>query len=593
MQTNYPFTAIVGQDGLKDALLWLAVDPKIGGVLISGTRGTAKSTAARALADLLPFGTPFVDLPVGSTEDRVIGSIDVSALLSGGERRFEPGLLARANDGVLYVDEVNLLPDHIVDVLLDAVAMGKNIVERDGASFVHDARIALVGSMNPEEGELRPQLLDRFGLCVAVANDDDLERRTEIAARRMAFELDATAFCSEYMATSRELGERIATARAMLARVQIDRSSLQYAAKLAIAARVEGMRADLTIVRTARAIAALDARMTVTLADIDRASEPALAHRRREGAPDPPSDPRKRPEPSGSSAPSSSPAGKPSSEQQAVVFDVGALLDVKRDATAILLKKGPLRENGQASRGRSDANVARGHARHSLQSVGPIAPIATIRAAVLERIAHVGSLQVQERHLRFVQRRGRQRQLIIFVVDASGSMAAAARMRAAKGVVCGLLEDAYHRRDSVALIVFRNDQAQMAVPPTRSALLAYRRLRTMATGGRTPLGEALRMTTRLVQTSTRRDATVRMHVVLVTDARANVPTIGAFEAAVAQANALRALGVRALCIDTESGRIRLGNASRIASALGASYQRISECTQRSLGAAVREWMAVA
>ncbi|GAC1313957.1 MAG: hypothetical protein NVSMB21_25230 [Vulcanimicrobiaceae bacterium] len=272
MSASFPFAAIVGQDDLKDALLRIAVDPSIGGVLVTGTRGTAKSTAVRALAGLLPpldvipgdafnrapadsetsatIATPFVELPVGATEDRVIGTLDVRALLAG-ERRFEPGLLARANRGILYVDEVNLLPDHLVDVVLDAAATGTNVVERDGASYAHDARIVLVGTMNPEEGELRPQLLDRFGLCVAIENDDDLERRIEIVERRVAFERAPSAFVATYAASTAALTERVARARATLPGVRVDRAQVRRAAQHALAACAEGMRADRTMSRTA------------------------------------------------------------------------------------------------------------------------------------------------------------------------------------------------------------------------------------------------------------------------------------------------------------------------------------------------------
>ncbi len=298
MDAKYPFAALVGQESLKDALLWVAVDPGIGGILVTGTRGTAKSTAVRALADVLPpidvvsgdaynlaprngeprtkIATPFVELPVGATEDRVIGTLDVRSLLADGTRRFESGLLARANRGILYVDEVNLLPDHLVDVLLDAAATGTNVVERDGASFSHDARIVLVGTMNPEEGELRPQLLDRFALCVSIENDSDVDRRIEIVERRLAFDRDPIAFRARYTAEATTLRTRVERARSLLAGVTIDRAALRHAAVLAMEARVEGMRADLTIARTARAIAALAERKSVTRDDVERASVPAL-----------------------------------------------------------------------------------------------------------------------------------------------------------------------------------------------------------------------------------------------------------------------------------------------------------------------------
>jgi magnesium chelatase subunit D len=592
MRINFPFAALVGQDALKDALLWIAVDPRIGGLLITGTRGTAKSTAARALADLLPPGTPFVDLPVGATEDRVIGTLDVRALLAGGERRFEPGLLARANEGVLYVDEVNLLPDHIVDVLLDAAATGRNIVERDGASYSHEARIMLVGSMNPEEGELRPQLLDRFGLCVSVENDGEVERRAQITERRIQFELAPERFCAAYEFRSQQLRERIVQARELLARIVVDRETLEHASRLAIEANVEGMRADLTIVRAARAIAALRARDRVSLDDIECAAPAALAHRRRDvPPPSPPRTPRGDTHNNGEAG-GRSDSERRGSEQKPVVFDVGAAIDERLpDCAPAREPNGGIRMN--AARGRSSIELARGMAFASTQHSGAVAALATIRAAAVEHEPHDGALQVAEHHMRYVHRRGRERQLVIFVVDASGSMAAAQRMSAAKGAVCGLLEQAYYRRDAVALVAFRGEGAEVIVPPTRSAALAYRRLRVMATGGRTPLAHGLRIAAQTAVQYARRDAGARSHLVLVTDARANVPEQNAFGDALSQAAALRALGVRALCIDTEGGRIRLGNAIQLAQALGAQYRHIAECNEGTLRAAVREWMAIA
>jgi len=598
LRPNYPFVALVGQDALRDALLWIAVDPSIGGLLVTGTRGTAKSTAARALADVLPpitvvqndafnreptgaeestlRATPFVELPVGATEDRVVGTLDVRALLADAERRFEPGLLARANRGVLYVDEVNLLPDHLVDVLLDASATGTNIVERDGVSFAHDARIVLVGTMNPEEGELRPQLLDRFGLCVAIASDDDVAHRVAILERRLAYERDADAFVEAHATETHALRERVAAARARVPDVSYDARVLKLAAELAIAARAEGMRADLTIVRAARAIAALDGRSTVDEADVIRAATAALAHRRRE-APPPPRPPMPpQPPRNGSPRDEHSPSDHPADARPAAApepprtFDVGAPIALAYAADM-----------------RRPATTPTGRPRIVRATTRAVAFLATIRVAAEE------GARIAARHIRFVERRGRERQLVVFLVDASGSMAAAARMRAAKGAVCALLEDAYRRRDAVALIAFRGTQARTLVPPTRSAALAYRRLRSMQTGGRTPLADGLRVARNMMVAAAQRDPGARAHLVLISDARANAPEHEAFGAALQEAALLRARAVRVLCVDTETGRIRLGQAARLAEALGATYQHLDDCSERTLGATVREWMATA
>lgn len=670
MSVNFPFAAIVGQDDLKAALLRIAVDPAIGGVLVTGTRGTAKSTAVRALADLLPpldvipgdafnrapeagapamasVATPFVELPIGATEDRVIGTLDVRALLAG-ERRFEAGLLARANRGILYVDEVNLLPDHLVDVVLDAAATGSNVVERDGVSFAHDARIVLVGTMNPEEGELRPQLLDRFGLCVAIENDDDLERRVEIVERRVAFDRDPATFAAGYDRATAALRERVTRARALLADVSVERACLRRAAEYALAACAEGMRADLTIVRAARAIAALDGRTRVTEDDIDLAAPAALAHRRREpgpGAPLPPSAPppsqngssqngsaqngnaqhASAPEPpQDSSAPSVSGPGKrggnepsrdatrrdesattaPAKSSEATakdatnsprqIFEIGAGIEIAHDATRSVSRVVRAADRSVAARGRGTADATGGISRTIATATSRISALATIRAAAHARaFAGTDAFAIEPEHVRFVQRRGRARQLVVFLVDASGSMAAAARMRAAKGVVCSLLANAYRRRDAVALVAFRGDGAETLVPPTRSAVLAYRRLRALATGGRTPLGRGLAHAHDLIAAHARREPATGAHLVIVSDARANAPELGALELAWHEAARLRARGVRALCVDTESGRLRFGFAARLANVLAATYRHLDDCSERALGATVREWMATA
>jgi magnesium chelatase subunit D len=623
MRANFPFAALVGQTHLKEALLCVAVDPSIGGVLVSGTRGTAKSTAVRALADVLPWidvvpgdpcnrapahqdverttiATPFVELPVGATEDRVIGTLDVRALLAG-ERRFEPGLLARANRGILYVDEVNLLPDHLVDVVLDAAATGVNVVERDGASFAHDARIVLVGTMNPEEGELRPQLLDRFGLAVDVESDDDLERRVAIVQARLAFDLDPTAFAARWAVETAELRERIVRARARLAAVSVASELVRRAAELAVAAGVEGMRADLTIVRTARALAALDARDAVVADDIDRAAVAALAHRRRERGPDAPAPrPPAAPPSNGASQPDGSASGSdrvPESRgdlAQPVAPQVFAIGAAALDAPPSTPRRHAGLALAAAARGHGARPTSGGAARPVALRTARIAVAATVRAAALAREpGATGALHIAADDVRFIERRARPRALVVFAVDASGSMAAQARMRAAKGVVCSLLAQAYRRRDAVALVAFRGDGAQTLVPPTHSAVLAYRRLRVLETGGRTPLGAGLAHAHALVAAYARREQVQDAHLILVTDARANAPARGALAHACDEAQRLRRRGVRALCVDTETGRIRLGGVALVARALGATYRHLDTCTERDLSATVREWMATA
>ena len=321
MLTIYPFTAIVGQERMKRALILNAVDTRVGGVLIRGERGTAKSTAARGLAALLPkvravkdcrFGCdpdspntwcteckeralsikelpfdvrpiPFVNLPVSATEDRVVGTLDIEQAIQKGERHFEPGVLANANRGLLYIDEVNLLDDHVVDLLLDSAAMGMNIVEREGISFSHPARFILVGTMNPEEGDLRPQLLDRFAFAVDITGIRDARERVLIMERNIAFEADPDAFRQSFITQEEELSHKIVQARKLVAKVTYSKRDLLSIAALTSSLNVDGHRADLVILKAARAQAAYDGRTAVTDHDIALAAELALPHRIKRG----------------------------------------------------------------------------------------------------------------------------------------------------------------------------------------------------------------------------------------------------------------------------------------------------------------------
>lgn len=277
----FPFAALIGQEPLQQALLLAAVDPGIGGVLVSGPRGTAKSTAARGLAEMLPTGR-FVTLPLGASEDRLIGTLDLDEVLRGGALKFSPGLLAQAHEGVLYVDEVNLLADALVDALLDAAASGVNVVERDGVSHSHEARFVLVGTMNPQEGELRPQLLDRFGLMIELDNCFDPCVRQSIVKARLAFEADPHAFRDQRRAAQQALAQRVIDARAALPRFSFDDTVHAAVSACCIAAAVDGMRADLVMLRAARALAAFEQAQAVTPEHVERVAQAVLQHRRRE-----------------------------------------------------------------------------------------------------------------------------------------------------------------------------------------------------------------------------------------------------------------------------------------------------------------------
>jgi magnesium chelatase subunit I len=318
MRATYPFTAIIGQDEMKRALLIAAIDPAVGGVLVFGDRGTGKSTAVRGMAGLLPqmrvvvgcryhcdpgangalchecqqrgqdgklrsalVDVPVVDLPLGATEDRVVGALDLERALTQGQKAFEPGLLARAHRGFLYIDEVNLLEDHLVDLLLDVAASGENVVEREGLSVRHPARFVLIGSGNPEEGELRPQLLDRFGLSVDVRTPEEIATRVDVVRRRDAFERAAAAFVASWQEEQDRLRQRLVKARTKLGKVAVPERALEQAAELCIGLGTDGLRGELTLIRAARALAALEGKSQVTEAQLRAVAPSALRHRLR------------------------------------------------------------------------------------------------------------------------------------------------------------------------------------------------------------------------------------------------------------------------------------------------------------------------
>jgi len=604
----YPFSAIVGHDQLRLALLLCAVRPEIGGALIRGEKGTAKSTAVRGLAALLSAG--LVEMPLGATEDRVVGSLDLQRVLSDGEHAFSPGLLARAHGGVLYVDEVNLLHDHLVDILLDAAAMGRVHIERDGISHTHEARFVLIGTMNPEEGELRPQLLDRFGLTVDVQASRDVDVRVEVIRQRMAYEADPDAFARKYADADAELAGRIAAARAMVDDVVLPHNELRRIAALCAAFDVDGMRADLVVARTAVAHAAWRGALTVEEQDIRVAAELALPHRRRrdpfddhgierdqldealaradaesQGQPDPDPDPPGGgqsaeewvPEQNsgGNGAPASPGAPPRPSAPPSKVFRTRAL-------TVPGVGEGA---PGRRSRARNASGSVVAAADPADPGAHGLHLFATLLTAA-EDAERAGPLQLQTSHLRRAVREGREGNLVIFVVDASGSMAARDRMAAVSGAAMSLLRDAYQRRDKVAVITFRQQEARILLPPTSSAHIAGRRLARFDTGGRTPLAEGLLAARALVIREKVRDRARRPLVVVLTDGRATAGPDPLVRSRIA-AERLVAEGVAAVVVDCETSYVRLGLAGQLARQLGAPVIRMEQLHADHLTRAVR------
>ncbi|MEV5433025.1 putative cobaltochelatase [Streptomyces sp. NPDC052701] len=661
MTTPFPFTAVVGQDDLRLALLLNAVSPAVGGVLVRGEKGTAKSTAVRALSALLPEvavvpgcrfscdpaapdpGCPdgphepgagtarparMVELPVGASEDRLVGALDIERALSEGVKAFEPGLLAAAHRGILYVDEVNLLHDHLVDLLLDAAAMGASYVEREGVSVRHAARFLLVGTMNPEEGELRPQLLDRFGLTVEVAASREPDQRVEVVRRRLAYDADPAGFAARWAEEETAVRARIAAARELLPRVRLGDGALRQIAATCAAFEVDGMRADIVMARTSTALAAWAGRTEVLAEDVRQAALLALPHRRRRNPFDAPGldedkldetleefggpqddDPDPDPGPDGPGgggggggepAPGGGPQGgdaaaRPEAGEEGEPRPSGAFEQAPaRAAEPFRTKVLSVPGIGEGAAGRrSRARTEHGRTTGARRPRGALTRLhlaATVRAAAPHQRARGRSgpgLVVRRDDLRQATREGREGNLVLFVVDASGSMAARQRMGAVKGAVLSLLLDAYQRRDKVGLVTFRGSGAEVALPPTSSVDAAAARLQALPTGGRTPLAAGLLKAHDVLRVERLRDPARRALVVVVTDGRAT----GGVEPVARASRAARlfaAEGVACVVVDCETGPVRLGLAGRLAGELGGAAVTLEELRADSIAGLVRE-----
>jgi magnesium chelatase subunit D len=700
--TNYPFSAVVCQpavvrdpgsatpsttpaalDSMGLALVLTAIDPAIGGVLVRGEKGTAKTTTVRGLAEVLPWidvhdddrfsvdphdpgaqspDGPFgaehqvlsrpvrlVELPVGATEDRVLGSLHLEKALTTGSVEFEPGLLARAHRGVLYVDEVNLLHDHLVDLLLDAAATGQVGVERDGVSLSHASRFVLIGTMNPEEGELRPQLLDRFGLTVEVAAPREPRLRVEVVRRRLAFDRDPIAFAAGYADQQQALTRQIGDARSRVEQVLLSDEAMLKIAQVCAAFEVDGLRADVVTARTAVAHAAWAGRTSVTRADVRAAALLALPHRRRRNPFDAPGldedlldqvlgDGELPEPPDGGAAPEDQAPADPAPEDQAPADPAPedqapadpapedqAPADPAPDATdepePVPVSDGPTVEQdapraptptgasgdttaasqaayrprlltvdgiGHGSSGRrSKALGSSGRRVGSEQGRGTLHLVETLRAAA-ERQAldgrgrtPGGRVVLRPADLRTAVREGRESNLLVFCVDASGSMAARRRMAQVKTAILSLLTDAYRRRDKVAMVTFRGSRAELTLPPTGSVDVAAALLEELPAGGRTPLADGLLEAHTVLQREHRRDPRMRPLLVLVTDGRAT-SGVDAVARSRTAADVLATHGVPSVVIDCEDGPLRLGLAMTLAGHLRAEHVPMSQVSAGGL-----------
>lgn len=620
----FPFAAVAGQADVKQALLIALTNSKAGGLLISGETGTGKSTLVRSLTGVLA-GQDVINLPLNATEDMVFGHIDLEYAVTRGEKMFSPGVLARAHKHVLYVDEINLLRREILTGILDVADRGVNLVEREGISHRHEACFTLIGTMNPEEGTLTAGMLDRFGLFAAAERETDPAVRTEILRRVLDFEKEPAAFCRRYQAETDALTGRLAKARQLVLTAEISAAMMELAAQYSAKAHSAGHRAELFLLEAAKAIAALAGRNYLMPEDLEQAAYYVLPHRMRQQESPPPemedpaneppqNEPEEQQEPDQQETPPPPPGSPEQQEQQEQDVTDGednssretppksesqsgqeqvAAIDSRFPPAKLSVSLPPDRQvrQGSGKRSLTRTDLKQGRYVRSCLPGGKLTDLAfdaTLRAAApYQRLRPQGlcRISIRQEDLRQKVREKRIGNTFLFVVDASGSMGARERMRAVKGAIFAMLQDAYQKRDQVGLVAFRRQSAEVLLPVTRSVDLAEKCLQQLPTGGQTPLAEGLATAFAVVQSMRKKEKEMQPILVLVTDGRANRGKTGSGDPvadAVAMAEKIGQSGLTSVVIDTETDFIKLGVARTVARAMGASYYSLQELSEQKI-----------
>lgn len=635
LHSIYPFTAVVGQSQAKRVILIALVNPRVGGLLIGGRKGSAKTTLVRAAQELIA-PRKIIDLPLNVTEDMLFGSIDIEYAVSKGERRFLQGILGRANDNVLYIDEANLLRQELLTAVLDANTAGFNHVERDGISFTHEVNYTVIGTMNPEEGILPGHILDRFGMYVDVQGEAEIANRVEIIKRALAYGKDIAKFRKQYAESIVELHELVNVSRETLKQVEVTEAMMQLAAQMCAQAFCAGHRAEIYLLEAARAIAALEKRTYILPKDMQEAAVYVLAHRMRtppetqemeqeqqqneepeenqeqeqnqgeaseqsDELPPPPPLPDNEDDGSDENSDENNEQDEKQEEEQnsnqlapeEQIADIDRtfkipklILDMGKNTT---LRRG----SGKRSTTKTDLKQGR-YVRAELPKakVEDLAFDATIRAAApyqRMREANGCALNIQKEDLRQKVREKRIGNTFLFAVDASGSMGARERMRAVKGAIFYMLQDAYQKRDRVGMVAFRRQKVEVLLPITRSVDLAQKCLAEMPTGGKTPLADGLAIALLTLARINKKDSELEPILVLVTDGRANVVegNEDPVASAIKMAEKIRKAKITSVVIDTENDFIKLGVAKKVAQAMGASYYSLNQLSKEQILRIVR------
>ncbi|WMJ23140.1 AAA family ATPase [Paludicola sp. MB14-C6] len=601
MNMNYnvfPFAAIVGQEKIKKALILNLINPNIGGVLISGEKGTAKSTLVRGLADLME-NTQLINLPLNITEDRLVGSIDIKKAILHGKKVLDSGLLQKANGNILYIDEVNLLSEHIVNILLEVSSTGENIIEREGLSYRFPSKFVLVGSMNPEEGFLRSQFIDRFGLFVLAEGEKDKKLRFEIIKRRLEYENNPIEFCKKWSYATNLLKLQIEAAKKLFSIVNVTKENLVFASSLAYEAKCAGHRAEITIIETAKAIAAYSQNTIVTEDYLEEAAKYVLPHRMRKNVniedccnsiENDERDIKNNQDNCSSTPPNSNISNtfETSNENtQDEVEEKWEDIAKTNEKLNFDIKFSDIKKaTGSGKRAKVKINSTKGrYVKYCFPKakVTDIAFDATIRSAVTHKNNDSElMISIRDEDIRQKVREQRTGATILFLVDASGSMGAQRRMGAVKGTILSLLNDAYQKRDLIGMIAFRKETAETLLNITRSVDLAQKCLKNLKTGGKSPLALGLYKAYEILKAEKIKNPQSLQYLVIVTDGKANIPlfTSDSMQDAFNIGEKIHNEGIESLILDTENGYIKYGFAENLSKKMGSEYIKIhcsSEC----------------